>query len=262
MENAMQQNQVKTLGLEGQHAVVFGGSGGIGKAVVKELAAHGVGAVSFTYGRNKITADELRKEIEGLGVKCYIASPARLEQSEIETFLEASALAVGEEITMMVDTVGVSPDTDFPDQTAEIWQNVYGVNVTGSFLALRATADRMKEKGIKGSIVLITSTNGINSYAPFSGPYDAAKAAQALMMRSNAEKYAKEAGIRINAVAPGWVDTKMNDTVPPDEMKKELEKIWIKRQAEPKEIASIIAFLLSSESSFIFGQNLMVDGGY
>ena len=82
------------------------------------------------------------------------------------------------------------------------------------------------------------------------------------MMRTLAEPYAKD-GIRVNAVAPGWVHT-TDDMLPPDqaEIDNETAKIWLKRFAEPQEIASVVTFLLGSSSSYIIGQNILVDGGY
>jgi len=122
-------------------------------------------------------------------------------------------------------------------------RKVFEVNVFGCFASTRAVADRMQAKGIKGSIVLITSTNGINSHSSISAHYDSSKAAQGHMMKILAEEYAS-AGIRINGVAPGWIDTSLNDTLPEDERTKEMAKIWSGRFAEPHEIAVFVAFIL------------------
>jgi 3-oxoacyl-[acyl-carrier protein] reductase len=81
------------------------------------------------------------------------------------------------------------------------------------------------------------------------------------MMKIFAEHYAP-AGIRINAVAPGWIDTSMNDTLPEDERSHEMSKIWVGRFAHPHEIAAFVAFVSGSGSSYAYGQNFMVDGGY
>ena len=119
----------------------------------------------------------------------------------------------------------------------------------------------MKEKKVSGSIVLITSTNGINSQSEISAHYDASKAAQAMMMRISAEKYAPF-GIRINGIAPGWINTSMNDTLPQDERAKEMGRIWSGRFADPSEIATFVAFVVGSGGSYAYGQNFMIDGGY
>lgn len=252
--------------LIGNHAVVLGGSGGIGREVVRALAANGVTKISYTYGKNKQAADELGKELEGKGVQAYCASIERLDENGFRKFLDDAVAALGEEVSMMVDTIGISPNIPHMEQTGEDWQKVYGVNVVGSFYATRSAVKRMREKGVRGSIVLITSTNGVNSQAEYSVLYDAAKAAQIQMLRTLAEDYAPD-GIRLNGVAPGWVRTSMNDTLPPGEEEKEAAKIWLAKArkdafASPAEIATVVVFLLSSGASYIVGQNLMVDGGY
>ncbi len=131
----------------------------------------------------------------------------------------------------------------------------------GCFISTRAIAERMKKRGVKGSIVLVTSTNGINSQSQISTHYDSSKAAQGHMMKIFAEHYAP-AGVRINGVAPGWIETSMNDTLPADERANEISKIWAGRFAEPREIASFIVFVGGAGGSYAVGQNFMVDGGY
>lgn len=241
-------------------ALILGGSGDIGAEIVRAAAAQGVKDIAFTYGRNKSAAEALAAELEGLGVTCHYASVDLLDEAAFKQFLDDAVAKFGEEIVIAVNAVGISPDTAFQEQTLELLRTVFDTNVHGAFLSLRAVANRMREKGVSGAIVDITSTNGINSHSAFSAPYDASKAAQAHMMRILAEEYAPH--IRINSVAPGWINTKMNATVPPEDMKKEIGKIWLKRQADPSEIASVVLFLCSSGASYIYGQNIMVDGGY
>ena len=250
------------------HAVVLGGSGGIGREIVRAIAASGAGAVSFTYGKNKKAAEELAQELAQIGVKSFYGSVERLDEAGFDKFLGDAVSAIGEEPSMAVDSIGISPNQshtlqklDYDDPQNPGWKQVFETNVFGSFSALRALAGRMKDKGVKGSITLITSSNGINSQAEYSVHYDSSKAAQAHMMRTLAEPYAKS-GIRINAVAPGWVSTSMNDTLPPGEKENETAKIWLGRFAAPEEIAQVVIFLLSSASSYIVGQNILVDGGY
>src|SRR5262249_21983290 len=179
-------------------------------------------------------------------------------------FLDDAVAAIGSEISVAVNSIGVSPNVPIEEQTLDGrdgWRNVFEVNVNGCFLSTRAIAERMKARGVRGSIVLVTSNNGINSQSQISTHYDASKAAQGHMMKIFAEHYAP-AGIRINGLAPGWIETSMNDTLPDDERENEISKIWVRRFAQPHEIASFAAFLAGTGASYACGQNFMVDGGY
>lgn len=243
------------------HALVLGGSGGIGSEIVRALVASGASAISFSYGRNLAAAEALKAELEALGVKVYMGSVSLTDEAALSAFLEAAVSAVGQEISVAVNSVGVSPNTPLEEQTETEWQQVFEVNVFGSFFSTRVIANRMREKGVKGSITLITSTNGINSHSSISVHYDASKAAQSHSMRVLAEHYAP-AGIRINGIAPGWINTDMNKTLPEDERAKEMSRIWSGRFAEPAEVAALVAFVAGTGGSYIIGQDLMIDGGY
>ena len=178
--------------------------------------------------------------------------------------LDAAAAATGQEVAVAVNSIGISPNVPIEEQSLDGkdgWRNVFDVNVHGCFVSTRAIAERMKAKDVRGSIVLITSTNGINSQSQISTHYDASKAAQGHMMRILAEHYAP-AGIRINGVAPGWIDTQLNDSLPDDERENETRKIWSGRFAAPHEIAAFVAFIAGSGGAYACGQNFMVDGGY
>lgn len=237
------------------------GAGGIGSEIVRALLAYGATSIAFTYGKNQVAAEELKHEIEAIGVRVHIGSVDPLNTEALSVFLDEAERVFGQEISTVVNTVGISPNTSLEDQTFEEWEQVYRVNVFGSFFSTRFIAIRMKKRGIRGSITLITSTNGINSQSSISAHYDSSKAAQGHMMRILAEEYAP-AGIRINGVAPGWINTKMNDTLPAEERTKEMAKIWSGRFADPAEVATLVAFIASSGGSYMYGQNLMIDGGY
>jgi NAD(P)-dependent dehydrogenase (short-subunit alcohol dehydrogenase family) len=246
------------------HALVLGGSGGLGSEIVRALVASGASAVTFTYSRNQAAADKLVAELKVLNVKAYAAPVDQSNEAAFKQFLADAATAQGEEISVAANSIGISPNIPLEEQSLDGkdgWRNVFEVNVNGCFLSTRAIAERMKAKGVRGSIVLITSTNGINSQSQISTHYDSSKAAQGHMMKIFAEHYAP-AGIRINAVAPGWIETSMNDTLPADERAHEMSKIWAGRFAEPHEIAAFVAFVSGSGGSYAYGQNFMVDGGY
>lgn len=246
------------------HALVLGGSGGLGSEIVRALAASGASALTFTYGRNKAAADALAAELKDIGVNAYAAPVDQSNETVFKQLLEDAAKINGAEISVVVNSIGISPNIPIEEQTLDGkdgWRNVFEVNVNGCFISTRAIAERMKAKQVRGSIVLITSTNGINAQSQISTHYDSSKAAQSHMMKIFAEHYAP-AGIRINGIAPGWIETAMNDTLPEDERAHEISKIWVRRFAQPHEIAAFAAFVAGTGGSYAYGQNFMVDGGY
>lgn len=254
----------------GGHVLVLGGSGGIGAEVVRAFAAVGVKKISFTYDRNEERAKMLAQELKKHGVKkVFFARINQSDKKDVEQFLDAAVKANGEEISVAVNAIGISPNKPLRKQTLESigdkmddkgWREVFEVNVFGPFISTRAIAERMEKRKVQGSITLITSTNGINSHSQISIHYDSSKAAQSHMMRGVAEEFAKS--VRINGVAPGWINTSMNASLPEKERKKEMKRIWSGRFAEPHEIANFIVFISGSGGSFTYGQDIMVDGGY
>jgi NAD(P)-dependent dehydrogenase (short-subunit alcohol dehydrogenase family) len=244
------------------HGLVLGGSGGIGAAVARDLVETGVKYVTITYGRNKDAALALKAELEAVEGVSVLALPYdRMSPEAMKQLLEDAFQHHKKEVSAFIDTVGISPNTPIEEQTVDEWAKVLSTNVIGSFVAFREVATRMSSRGVNGTAVIITSTNGVNSQASYSVHYDASKAAQAHMVRTLSEPFAKQ-GVRANCVAPGWVATSMNDTLPPGEQEAEEAKIWLGRFATPQEIARICTFLAAPDSSYIVGQNVMVDGGY
>jgi 3-oxoacyl-[acyl-carrier protein] reductase len=253
------------------HAIVLGGSGGIGAEIVRALVANGVSAVTIGYNSNRAKAEALQAEVEAAGAKAYLLQVADLTDDTVGTFeanLQAAVDAVGEEISIAVDSIGISPNVPFLEQRLagterdrEGWRRVFEVNVFGTALAARAILERMRSKGVRGSYVIITSTNGINAYDEMSWPYDESKAALGLRVKLLAKRYVSF-GIRVNGVAPGWIETSMNKTLPPDYRKKEMRLTGTGQFSDPAEIATVVTFLSSSGASFIHGQNVIVDGYY
>jgi NAD(P)-dependent dehydrogenase (short-subunit alcohol dehydrogenase family) len=243
------------------HVLVLGGNGGIGRKVVEALVDLGAKKVSFTFGRNLKEAEAVKEWLEKLGIATYMASVDRLQEGVFKQFLEDAVQAQGEEITVMVDAIGYSPNTHHLQQTIAEHQQVLNTNQVGAWVSLRDMCERMREKKVKGAITLITSTNGINSWATYSTHYDSSKAGMVPHIKNYAREYALD-GIRVNGVAPGWINTGMNDSLPPGELEKEIARIWMKRQGTPEEVASLIAYLSSNQATFITGVNYEIDGGY
>jgi 3-oxoacyl-[acyl-carrier protein] reductase len=161
-------------------------------------------------------------------------------------------------IDCLVNNAGIAIDSIPEEKKVEDFKRILDVNLIGPFLVSREVSKYMlKEK--KGSIVNISSTNGIDTYYSYSLDYDASKAGVISLTHNQAKMYAPY--IRVNSVAPGWVMTDMNKDLDSDYIKEEEDKILLKRFASTDEIASVVAFLLSEEASYINDAIIRVDGG-
>lgn len=260
------------------HALILGASGGIGSEIARSLAFNGVKKLTLSYGGNRAKAEELVAELSELGTQAHLIQVSKRNDQTKATFrsqLDEAATVLGEEINTLVDCIGISPNTPLEEQTLDDrtgadgevipgWRSVFEVNVFGCFISTQVVLERMLERKIKGSVVLITSTNGTtveNSGAPYSMHYNASKAALIQMVHDFALAN-KLRPIRVNGVAPGWINTPMNHTLPDGEFERETGRIWMGRFAEPSEVASTVTFLVGPGASYINAQNVIVSGGY
>jgi len=246
----------------GNHILVLGGSGGIGSEVVRALAVNGAEIITIGYGGNRASAEALKQEIEGLGIQTFIAQVDRSSLSAMEATVEAIVVQAGREITGVVDAIGVSPNTPFQNLTLEEVDRVYSVNVRGCVASTKVIAERMITKGIHDAIfVIISSTNGDNSFSAQSLAYDMSKSSLDNLVVSLAEEYASF-GIRFIGIAPGWINTGMNDTLPEGMLDREVGFIYMSRQGEPIEVAKFITGVMTDACSYVTGTTFKIDGGY
>jgi len=162
-------------------------------------------------------------------------------------------------IDILVNNAGIVYDIPFMKKTLEQVKRTFEVNFNGVFLCSKYAAKVMKEIG-SGTIINISSTNGTHTLNPESADYDASKSAVISLTKNLAEELAPS--IRVNCIAPGWINTEINKDLPKDYIKEETEKILVKRFGRPEEIASVAIFLASDDSSFITRSVIIVDGGY
>lgn len=233
--------------------VITGGASGIGLASAKRLLNEGAKIALLDVNDSVL---EISKNLGGnvLGIKCDVSN-----EKDVKSSIDMVADFFGK-IDGLVANAGIGGGANKPaDVTLEEWNKVIGVNQTGIFLVNKYVIPHMIKNG-GGSIVNTSSMYGLVG-APNSFAYTASKGAINQMTRTLSLAYA-ENNIRVNAVAPGYVDTAILSSVP-DEYKKIMAKeMPIGRLGTDDEIASLIKFLLSDEASFITGAIISIDGGY
>jgi NAD(P)-dependent dehydrogenase (short-subunit alcohol dehydrogenase family) len=248
-----------SLDLTGRVAVVTGGSGGIGHSILAELAALGARCVLADLPSPATSA--VLEDLERSG---HPAVGLDLDVTDPEAVAGAMQRVAGEmgSLDILVAGAGIARNGSSIDLPDEIWRQVIDVNLTGCFWSVREAAKQMIKFGNGGSIVAIGSMSGIIANHPqLQSAYNASKAGVHLMVKSLAAELV-EHHIRVNAVAPGYIDTPMTATA-----EEEWKKIWytltpMQRMGTPDEVARVITFLASDAASFVNGSIWTVDGGY
>ncbi len=239
-------------------ALITGGATGIGKAIANTLASKNCNIV-INYNTSKKEAEDLKEElekkysIEVLIIKCDISN-----EEEIDNMIN-EIINKFQKIDYLVNNAGVCFDSLYEEKTKDNFMKTLEVNLVGTFLVSKQVGNIMSNNKY-GSIVNISSTNGINKYFPMSLDYDASKAGINSLTHNLSMQYAPY--VRVNAIAPGWVKTKNEmKEIDEDYIKSEEEKIFVNRFAEEEEIAKVVSFLLSDDASYINNQIISVDGG-
>jgi 3-oxoacyl-[acyl-carrier protein] reductase len=251
------------LSLSGQVALISGGSRGIGAATVRMFAAAGA-KVAFSYRSAGAQAEALAKECGA--TQCYpIASD--LKNPEAARKLIAETVTHFGRLDILVANHGVWPPDDVPIErmSDEQWRSTMSINLDGVFGLVKHAVAQMKtqsrNKGPAGHIVLISSTSGQRGEA-FHCDYSATKGALISMTKGLSTELAP-AGIYMNCVAPGWVDTEMSAGALQDPISGEkiLNTIPLRRVGKPEEIAAPVLFLCTEYAGFITGEVFNVNGG-
>jgi 3-oxoacyl-[acyl-carrier protein] reductase len=236
--------------------IITGSSRGIGASTALYFAEKGFNVV-INYVSNKEAADNLSREInekypvDTLVIKCDVSN-----ESEVINMLQLTKERFGR-IDVLVNNAGIAIDTLVEDKTVDNFHKTLDINLIGTFLTCKHIGQYMKEQGY-GSIVNISSTNGIDSFYPYSLDYDASKAGVISLTHNFALHYAPT--IRVNCIAPGWVNTEMNKELEQEYIKEECEHILLGRFSEPTEISKEI-YHVAVESTYLNDSVIKIDGG-
>ena len=242
--------------MERKTVLITGASRGLGSSIARVFAKNNHNII-LNYNNSEkealILAQELRKyNVEVLPIKADIT-----KEEEIKTMVNIS-LEKFKKIDVLVNNAGIAIDTTFEDKTKENFIKTIDTNLIGPFLISKYVGESMlKEK--QGCIINISSTNGIDSYYEYSLDYDASKAGLISLTHNLALHYAPY--IRVNCIAPGWINTEMNKNLDKDYIKEEESKILLNRFAEPEEIAKVVYFLSTEDAKYINNETIRVDGG-
>ena len=242
--------------LEEKVAIVTGGTRGIGKAIVLDLAAHGAD-VALIYRQSADLAQELAEIVREKGRRALVL------QADVANFDDAQSM-VGKvlddfgQVDILINNAGMNWDGVVWKMSEEQWDRVIGVDLKGTFNYTRAITPMFREQN-SGKIVNITSINGLRGKFGQSN-YSAAKAGVIGFTKTCARELGRYS-VNVNAVAPGLIETEMVKEAPAKVRELALEEIVLGRLGLPEEVASVVTFLCSEGGRHITGQVIQVDGG-
>ncbi len=250
-------------GLAGKVAIVTGASSGIGEASARRLAAEGVRTVLAARRGEKL--EGIVREIVAAG---GVALAVPTDVSDEKSVKNLIAMTLGEymRLDILVNNAGISRASPIENLDRGTWDRVIAVNLTGTALCIKHAVPHMKRQKA-GSIINMSSIHDLVT-APNMGAYPATKSAQAALTRQLALELGPD-GIRVNGIQPGYIPTELSladwtreGGGDPDVFIERLKpQIALRRVGRPEEIASVVAFLASEESSYVNGSMILADGG-
>lgn len=244
--------------LKDKVAIITGGSLGIGLATAIRFAREG--AKVAIAGRSQKSLEEAESLIRAEGGEVITLQVDVKEKQQVDHMVDAVIERWGA-VHILVNNAGICGLSAFLDISEDDWDEHMGVNLKGAFLAGQRVAREMKERETGGSIIHMSSVNGINAEA-MQAHYNVTKGGMNLLSMSMALELAPY-GIRVNALCPGFIETRLTKSLieDPPAIAEYVKSIPMGRVGQPDEIADAALFLASDESRYITGHNLVVDGG-
>jgi 3-oxoacyl-[acyl-carrier protein] reductase len=235
-------------------ALVTGGSRGIGAAIAKRLAADGA-SVAITYAKDASAASAVVKAIERAGGKAVAIQADAADVAAVKGAVEKTVATFGR-LDVLVNNAGTAIPKMFEEATLEELDRVININVRGVFVATQAALKHMKSGG---RIIMIGSSVGERVLVPGLVPYSGTKGAVKMFSQALSREVGSR-GITVNNVQPGPIDTELNPAAG-DWSVPQKAATALNRYGHVDEVAALVAFVAGSESSYITGANLTVDGG-
>ncbi len=242
--------------LKDKVALVTGAGRGIGQAIALAFAKEGAILVLSDLKTEFLTETEALAKQAG-SPKCLLTQANVANGDEVDQVVKI-ALDTFERIDILVNVAGITKDGLLATMSEQDWDDVLSINLKSAFLFTKACARPMMKQR-SGAVINIASIIGIAGNAGQAN-YAASKGGMIALTKSTAKELAKR-NIRANAIAPGFIKTKMTDKLPPDLVEKMKEQIGLKRLGEPQDVANVAVFLASEASAYVTGQTIVVDGG-
>ena len=242
---------------KGKTVLVTGASGGIGKCIAKKFANEGAN-VAVHYNSNQASAQAIKGEIEQAGGVCEIYQCDIRDNQQVKEMIDKIIVKFGQ-LDVLVNNAGVALDARIHKMPEDYFDKTMAINVKGTWNATQHAVAHMREKN-RGAIVNISSISGVRGNIGQSA-YSSSKAAIIAMAKTVARECAT-VGVRVNAVAPGYVEVGMSEQIPDKLKDMLLAEIPMGRTGKGEEIADAVLFLASDRASYITGQVLEVNGGW
>lgn len=241
---------------ERQAALVTGANSGIGEVIALELAKDGYD-ILLNYVVNEAAAVAVKEAIEAMGVSCELLHGDVSDYSATEAMMKKAFTVFGR-VDVLVNNAGITRDNLILRMSEEEWDAVMNVNLKGTFNCCKHIARKMLKQR-RGKIINIASIIG-EMGNPGQVNYGASKAGVIGLTKTLAREFATR-GIRVNAIAPGFIETAMTDKIPEKERNAMIDAIPLGALGQPMDIANLVTFLASDKADYITGQIISVNGG-